>query len=242
MTGLLDQALQAHGGLRRWHETTRLTAHARIAGELWGRRGQPDALTDAHIQMDPHAQHVIFHRYKAPGQRAVFEARRAAIEAEDGQVITERADPASAFFGQTTTSAWDDLTLAYSAGFDLWHYLAGPFVLTWPGVQIEEIEPWEEAGEQWRRLTATFPEELVAHAREQTYAFNNAGLLRRFEYAPERAGVPANVNYTAGHHRFGALVIATRRRMVPLDPDGRSRCDPVLMAVDLLDVRAETRP
>lgn len=54
MTGLLDQALQAHGGLQRWHKTTRLTAHARIGGELWGRRGQPDALTDAHIQMDPH--------------------------------------------------------------------------------------------------------------------------------------------------------------------------------------------
>ena len=54
--------------------------------------------------------------------------------------------------------------------------------------------------------------------------------------------MPANVNYTAGHHRFGGLVIATRRRMVPLDPDGRSRRDPVLMAVDLLDVRAETRP
>jgi hypothetical protein len=240
MTDLLDQVLAAHGGLDRWARTRRLRVRAHVTGELWGRRGQPGALRDAHLEIDPHAQRVVFHRFKARGRRAVFEPRRVVIETQDGQVIDERLDPGSAFSGQTATSAWDDLSLAYAAGFDLWHYLTGPFMLTTPGVQVEEAGPWEEAGEQWRRLRAVFPEGLVAHARQQLYAFNHAGLLRRFEYLPERSGVPANVNYAAGHRHFGGLVIPTRRRMLPLDPDGRARPEPVLMAVDVLDVQVET--
>lgn len=108
-----------------------------------------------------------------------------------------------------------------------------------PGVRTEEIEPWDEAGEQWRRLRATFPDGFAAHARQQVYAFNSSGLLRRFEYQPRHSGVPANVNYAAEHRDFGGLIFAARRRMLPADPDGRSRRTPALMTIDVLDIRAE---
>jgi len=36
-------------------------------------------------------------------------------------------------------------------------------------------------------------------------------------------GVPEDVNYTADHKQFRGLIIATRRRMVPSDPDGPRR-------------------
>jgi hypothetical protein len=51
--------------------------------------------------------------------------------------------------------------------------------------------------------------------------------------------VPANVNYAAEHKQFAGLVIGTRRRMVAGDPDGRSRREPVLMTVDVVDVQVE---
>jgi hypothetical protein len=165
---------------------------------------------------------------------------RAAINTGSGEVIEERTGPGAALAGQTTTSPWDHLSVVYAAGFDLWGYFTTPFALAMPGVRTEEIEPWEEAGEQWRRLKATFPGGFAAHATEQVYSFDSAGLLRRFEYQPRHTGVPANVNYVAEHKQFAGLVIGTRRRMIAGDPDGRSRGEPVLMTVDVVDVQVET--
>jgi hypothetical protein len=36
-------------------------------------------------------------------------------------------------------------------------FLTAPFYFPLPGVTIEEIDPWEEAGETWRRLKVNFP-------------------------------------------------------------------------------------
>jgi hypothetical protein len=236
MTGLLQMVLDAHGGLARWHDIGTLTVHARIGGELWGRRGQEGILADVRLDIDPRAQRLIFRDYPEPGRRGVFDIPRTAIETDDGRVTGERADPAAALSGQTAITYWDQLDVVYTAGFDLWGYFTTPFCLTMPGVHTEEIEPWEEAGEQWRRLRVTFPDGFAAHARQQVYAFNSSGLLRRFEYRPRHSGVPANVNYAAEHRDYGGLVLPARRRMLPADPDGRSRRDPALMTIDVLDI------
>ncbi len=239
MNDLLKLVLDAHGGLERWRQVRKLTVHAHAGGELWGRRGQKGILNDAHIELDPHAQHLVFHGFTAPDRRGVFEVSRTAIETESGEVIEERTDPVVAFAGQTTTSRWDDLNVVYTAGYGLWNYLTAPFVLTMPGVHTEEIEPWEEAREEWRRLKAVFPEGFVTHAPEQVYSFNSAGLLRRHDYHAKVGGVAASANYAADHKQFGGLVIATRRRIVPTDPDGRSRREPVFMTIDVLDVQVD---
>jgi len=44
------------------------------------------------------------------------------------------------------------LQLAYFAGYAMWTYLNIPFLLAGPGVESEELETWQEAGETWRRL------------------------------------------------------------------------------------------
>jgi enoyl-CoA hydratase/carnithine racemase len=238
MTDLLRLVLDAHGGLDRWHDIGTLTVHARVGGELWGRRGQEGVLAEARLDIDPHAQRLIFHDYPATGRRGVFDMPRTRIETDDGQVIGERADPAAALSGQTTTTQWDHLDIVYTAGFDLWGYFTTPFCLAMSGVRTEEIEPWSEAGEQWRRLRAAFPEGFAAHGRQQVYAFNSSGLLRRFEYKPKLGGVPANVNYAAEHRDYGGLLFPVRRRMLPADPDGRSRPEPALMTIDVLDIHA----
>jgi hypothetical protein len=118
-----------------------------------------------------------------------------------------------------------------------WNGLMAPFVLTAPGVHIEEIDAWEEAGEQWRRLKAVFHESMVAHRAEHVYSFNSAGLLRRYD-SHSKACV-ASAAYAADHRVFGGLTIAARHRVLPSDADGRTRRQPVLMTIDVLDVQVE---
>jgi hypothetical protein len=35
-----------------------------------------------------------------------------------------------------------------------------------PDVESEELEPWQEAGEGWRRLKVRFPVDIATHSTE----------------------------------------------------------------------------
>jgi hypothetical protein len=71
------------------------------------------------------------------------------------------------------------------------------FVLAMDGVATEELEPWQENGDPWRRLKVTFPESIATHNTVQTFYFGSDGLLRRHAYdadvlggSPARGPVP----------------------------------------------------
>src|SRR2546427_5673655 len=76
-----------------------------------------------------------------------FEPQRVALEDTHGHVLEELLQPRSSFKGHSLETPWNDLQLAYFAGCAMWTYLNTPFLLVRPGVESEEIEPWQEAGE-----------------------------------------------------------------------------------------------
>src|SRR3546814_20705780 len=80
---------------------------------------------------------------------------------------------------------WDLLHLAYFCGYAGWNYLTTPFLFTYPGFETEEIEPWEEEGEIWRRLKVRFSPDIPTHCPEQIFHFDAKGLLRRLDYHSE---------------------------------------------------------
>ncbi len=59
--------------------------------------------------------------------------------------------------------------------------VTSPFILAQPGVMAEEIAPWSEQGETWRRLRVTFPETIATHSREQIFYIDTDGLIRRHD-------------------------------------------------------------
>ena len=44
MNDLLELAVEAHGGLKRWSQLTDVKASISITGKLWQLKAQPDAL------------------------------------------------------------------------------------------------------------------------------------------------------------------------------------------------------
>jgi hypothetical protein len=236
MRDILEFALEAHGGADLWRRTNILRVKASIGGELWGRRKQEGILRNANIVLNTHKQRLVFEEFTAPDRRGVFEPGRNWIETDTGGIVQERHDPARAFAGQTPDSPWDDLNVVYAAGYGLWCYLTAPFILLMPGVTTQEIDPREEAGEEWRRLQVVFPSGFVTHAPEQIFSFNSKGLLRRQDYHAKVGGVAASVNYAAEHKNFSGLILPSRRRIVPRGPDGRSLDTPVFMTIDIEEV------
>src|SRR5436190_21563432 len=91
----------------------------------------------------------------------------------DGKVLEELLQPRTSFKGHTLETPWSDLQLAYFVGCAMWRYLNTPFLLVRPGVESEEVAPWQEAGETWRRLKVRFPSDIATHSTEQTLYFRS---------------------------------------------------------------------
>src|SRR3546814_15779584 len=101
------------------------------------------------------------------------------VETGAGRVLERRPSPRAVFDGMAREYPWDLLHLAYFCGYAGWNYLTTPFLFTYPGFETEEIEPWEEEGEIWRRLKVRFSPDIPTHCPEQIFHFDAKGLLRQ---------------------------------------------------------------
>ena len=237
MSDLLDQVLASHGGLDRWNKVERIEADASIYGAMWVRKGHGDALRNVRITAKPREQWISYLPFKGEGKRSVCTPDRTVIEGRNGEVLNARDNPRAAFDGHTVESKWDDLHLAYFSGYAMWNYLTVPFTFVRPGFRIEEIEPWQENGEVWRRLKVVFPEEIATHCSEQIFHVNPQGLIARMDYSATVTGGVPTAHYLLEHRSFDGIVLPTRRRALRRNPDGTALPEPVFVAIDFTDIR-----
>ena len=235
---LLDEVLEAHGGVERWRRAAEFRVHARSGGFLLATRAprRMFADLDARIVVDE-----PWVRFDMAGTEevVVFDHGRVRMETPDGDVIDERDDPRSLFFGRSglrRNLRWDPLDLTYFAGYAWWNYATTPLLFTRPEVDVSEGEPWRQApgGETWRRLDARFDPKLDTHSEEQTFWVGPDGLLRRHDYTADIIGGWAKGAHVLAEHReFGGLVFPTKRRVTPRGPGGRGLPFPTLVRLDI---------
>jgi hypothetical protein len=221
---------------------TRITATVSSGGVLWASRGHPRAFDDVAVTIEAHAQSCSMARLTGPDRRGVFTPDRVAIETASGQLLQARQNP-RASFDRSIDTPWDDLQLAYFAGYAMWTYLTVPFLLAQPGFLAEELNPSEENGETRRRLRVKFPSHVASHSSQQVFHFGPDGLLRRHDYTPEvLIGDPGHLavaHYTNDHKRYDGISFPTQRHAVALNPDGTTMPEPVLVAIDISHVTVE---
>jgi hypothetical protein len=151
-------------------------------------------------------------------------------------LVAERLDPAASFARLTRQSPWDDLQVAYFASEANWNYFAATFILARPDFVGAETEPWHEDGQVRRRLLVTYPDVIVAHTGQQTYYFDDAGLLRRLDHAVDILGGGPAVHYPSQYREFDGIMVPTRRRVYVRNPDGTPVRDSVSIAIDIANV------
>ena len=236
MSDLLDFAVAAHGGLDRWNAFSRLTAHLRIGGVIWALKRQEGLLANVGVEIDTKAERLEISPFGSADRRSVFVPEHLKIETDDGRIIDERRDPESAFAGHVRETPWDQLHAAYFASEALWTYLTLPFLYTYPGFVTEEIAPWQEDGETWRRLRVTFPDHIKSHTRTQITHFGPDGLMRRHDYTVDVLGGAQGANYTTGYRDFQGIKMPTRRRIYAYDAEMRKVPEPLLVSIDFDDI------
>ncbi|MCB4768606.1 hypothetical protein LGR54_08320 [Ancylobacter sp. Lp-2] len=237
MTRLKDLAIEAHGGLQRWRQFDNVSADLVQGGVLWELKGQPHTLERTTVTVGLKEEWASHAPFGADGRRSRFTPGRVALEADDGTALDELLQPRASFAGHTLQTPWNELQLAYFAGCAMWTYLNVPFVLAWPGVESEELEPWQTEGGDWRRLAVRFPANIATHSPVQTLYFDGDGLLKRHDYDVEIAGNTPGAHLVSNYEEVSGIKFPTRRRIFARQPDGSFSRDPLVVSIDLSNIR-----
>lgn len=233
---LLDDAIDACGGLVRWNSLSRFTLHLSVGGSLFSDAGHAREFKDVTAEGSTHAQSVRFTGITGGEQSGAFAPDAITIESLDGQVLRTWRNPSLAFPSNGAHALADELHLVCFCGVQIWNYLTTPFLLAHPDVVVEELPPWQEHGQTWRCLRAQFPPRLISLASEQVFYFDENALQRRTDH--DLLGAPV-AHYSWAHENFGGIVVPTLRRTLARQPDAAVIAKPVLIDIEIFDAAFE---
>ena len=237
MDKLASHIIDAHGGLARWRQFERLTADLEQGGALWGLKGQAGVLDTTSVTVDLKREHAAHSPFGSPERKSSFTPDRVElIDAASGATETLDA-PRASFAGHTLETPWNELQLAYFAGCAMWTYLNMPFLLARPGVIASPLADWTEKGETWQRLQVTFPDHIATHSTVQTLYVDADGLLKRHDYDVEIAGNTPGAHYVSDYVEVQGFKFPTTRRIFPRGPDGTAMSDPLVVSIDLSEIK-----
>jgi hypothetical protein len=233
---LLDEVLEANGGMDQWRRVQGFTVHMSIGGALLARKGKAGLLKEIVVNGSIETQSVRLTGFKAPDKCLTYRPYGVAIERLDGTVLQTRSDPRAAFLQGSEEAPWDDLDLAYFSGLSVWNCLAIPFLLAHPEIRTEELAPLREGVGEWRRLRAIFPPSIATHSSAQIFWFDSDLLQRRSDYQLVAAGRPFVADYSSAHQKFSGITVPTLRRLLEIGHDGAAVPKPALIDIEIFDV------
>ena len=233
---LLDEVIEASGGMARWNSSKRFTLQLSIDGALFSRIGRAGRFKDVVAEGSTQTQLVRFTGFSGPDKCGLYQPECVTIEGPDGQVLRTASSPQQSFRDPAKDAPWDDLYLVFFCGVSVWNYLTTPFLLAHPDVKVEELPPSHEHDQQWRRLRVAFPPTVVTHSSEQIFYFDGEGLQRRTDHDLLETKV---ADYSWAHQTFCGIVIPTLRRSLILQPNGTVANKPSLFDVEIFDASFE---
>ena len=235
MDDLLRDVLEAHGGLACWNKFSTVRAQIVTGGGLWALKGLIQDQEPRQMTVSLREEFASVTPFGQPNWRTNFRPGHLAIETLDGEVVRERENPRSSFYGHTMNTPWDPLHRAYFNGYAMWTYLTTPFFMALPGFEVSEIDPITEDNEVWRGLRARFPSQYASHSQEQDFYFGSDFLLRRHDYRVDIAGSFPAAQYVDQMVEAQGFKMPSRRRAYVRGPDLKPVRDLLMVAIDLSD-------
>jgi len=236
LNDLLARIIEAHGGMDRWKSFEKIEATIVSGGGFFSLKGKPQDSTPRRMTVWLHEQRTSISPYGASDQRAVFTPQRISIEKSDGSIVAERRAPKDSFAGHQMNTPWDEFHRAYFNGEALWTYLTTPFLLVGDGVQVEELESWQEGAETWRVLCAYLPGSIETHSFVQNFFFGDDLMLRRHDYSVNIAGGFGASQLTSNYIQANGIHLPSKRRAYTRGPDNRPVLDMLMVAIDISNV------
>ncbi len=229
-----QKMLDAYGGAELWGKARHVRAEVSAHGLAFTLKRRPP-FRKAQITCDVTRP---FTRLTPIGQRAdvagVLDGEDVRLEQPDGTVLETRQNARSFFPGGRRIWRWDDLDMAYFAGYAFWNYLCLPALLLRPDIRWEECAPGH--------LRAHFPSKVPSHSPMQDFHIDMAtGRLLQHDYAAEVISELANAaNVITGHDEQDGLTFANERRVTPRGFNGAPLPAPLLIYVKIHQFSVES--
>ncbi|BEU25596.1 hypothetical protein [Paraburkholderia caribensis] len=217
---LVDEVVEAHGGMKRWLEYSQIRVDASVTGGSWAKKGFKDILCSVDVLADTQRQKLSYLPFIYGNQRSIWTPDRVTIEKFDGEPVLELDNPRQAFQGHDAGTQWEPAHLSYFSGYAMWNYLAAPFLFKWEGVSTEELEPVDTEQGRLRRLEVHFPPTIATHCPRQLFYVNDLGLLVKMEYASEVTNSGPVTHMMMDHRTFDGIVVPTHRKAYARNVDG----------------------
>src|SRR5689334_21566607 len=211
MSRLIDEVLDAYGGVSRWNDVTTIRAHKRFGGAIWDLKQVNGIVEDGNVTVWAREQRTSLHPFTAADRASVYTPRRVAITTTDGATVAELNHPRASFTGHSLHTPWSALQLAYFTGYAMWTYLTEPLHLTLPGVTLTEGAPWVEEDQTWRRLHVDYPPHIATHSPSQVLYVDHQGLIRRRDYQVDIAGGSPAAHYVSDFRCVDGIVVPATR-------------------------------
>ena len=184
----------------------------------------------------PHARRVVLDGFGSARGRGVWTPDDVQIHDRDGTLLARRSAPRAQFTRPLKQLRWDALDILYFAGYALWNYLSFPYLLTLPGVRLQDAP--SSARGATRQLVATFDPSVPTHSAQQRFHVNDAGHLVRHDYTADVIGTWAHAAHLCLESTTaGGLHWYTRRRVYPLLGANTVLPAPTLVWIELDEVR-----
>ncbi len=112
---LVRETIDAHGGLSRWGEVSRIALRVRCGGIAMAMKGRPGVLRELDAVVETARPRVTFDQL--------------------GEFDSAQGRPA----GISRRLRWTDSDVRHFAGYALWNYMNTPFIFDRPDVVVEEL-------------------------------------------------------------------------------------------------------
>ncbi|ABK11933.1 hypothetical protein QZM97_19180 [Burkholderia orbicola] len=236
MNKVAQSIIDAHGGIEQWRKFREVRADLIQGGALWGLKGQSGVLDRTRVSVATDRQWASHAPFATVAARSEFTGDRIALLDDSGRVIEAQAQPRELFAGHTLETPWNALQLAFFAGCAMWTYLNSPFLLAFDGVECEDVGPWSEQGERWRKIHVVYPATLEVFSKVQAMYVGPDNLIRRLDYDVEIAGNTPGAHYVSDYVTVSGIRVPMRRRIYPRMPDGTSISEPLVVSIDLENI------
>lgn len=237
--GLLEAVLRQSGGIDLWRMTRRFTTHLSMRGTLCAQRCPSAQLKDLVVQGSTQTQTLEIIGFYAPHLRALYRPNWVALEGLDGRVLMARQAVPAEFRSRLHSASWDELQLAYFCGYLVWNYMVVPFILANPDFSHRELRRKRVGKELMSRLHVSFPSDVMTHATEQVFYFDDETRLRRLEYAAAQEDRSRTAQEFTAHQRFSGILVPTLCRLSSMEADAMQGSNPPLLDIEIFDVSFE---
>ena len=126
---LLDDVIDACGGMARWNSLGRFTLHLSVGGTLFSSSGHAREFKDVTAEGSTRTQSVRFTGITGGEHSGSFQPDAITIESLTGEVLRSWPNPSLAFPEIGPPALADELHLVFFCGVAIWNYLTTPFLL-----------------------------------------------------------------------------------------------------------------